>query len=129
MSSIITITRLLNETRCYEEIRKLRWSDKVTCPYCQSTLIVKKGYHTKQKARQRYQCTACAKRFDDLTETVFAGHHQPLTVWILCLYLMGLNLSNAQISKELDLNQSDTHEMCKMLREMIDKKKSSHSKR
>jgi hypothetical protein len=32
---------------------------------------------------------------DDLTDTIFAGHHQPLKVWILCLYFMGLNLSHS----------------------------------
>ncbi len=47
------------------------------------------------------------KRFDDLTGTVFSGHHQPLKVWILCLYFMGLNLSNIQIAQELDLNRTD----------------------
>jgi hypothetical protein len=25
-----------------------------------------------------------------LSGTIFAGHHQPLQVWILCLYLMGV---------------------------------------
>jgi transposase-like protein len=45
MSNIITITSLLNEARCHEEVRKLRWPDKITCPHCQSTDIVKKGYH------------------------------------------------------------------------------------
>jgi hypothetical protein len=25
-----------------------------------------------------------------LSETVLGGHHQPLSVWILCLYFMGL---------------------------------------
>ena len=34
----------------------------------------------------------------------FAGHHQPLRVWILRLYFMGLNLSNSQIAKELELD-------------------------
>ena len=29
-----------------------------------------------------------------MTGTVLAGHRQPLRVWVLCLYLMGLNLSN-----------------------------------
>ena len=32
--------------------------------------------------------------FHDLTGTVLAGHHQPLRVWVLCLYFLGLNLSN-----------------------------------
>ncbi len=37
-------------------------------------------------------------RRDDSSGTVFEEHHQPLEVWILCLYLMGLNLSNQQRS-------------------------------
>lgn len=40
-----------------------------------------------------------------MTGTLFAGHHQPLWVWIICLYFMGLNLSSLQIAKELDMVQ------------------------
>jgi hypothetical protein len=46
-----------------------------------------------------------------VTDTIFAGHHQPLKVWILCLYFMGLNLSNEQIAQELALNGSDVQQM------------------
>ena len=59
---------------------------------------------------------------NDLTDTVFAGHHQPLKVWILCLYFMGLNLSNEQIAHELALNGSDVQQMTAQLREGIVKK-------
>ncbi len=52
----------------------------------------------------------------------FSGHHQPLKVWILCLYFMGLNLSNSQIAQELDLNRTDAQEMTTQLREGIVKK-------
>ena len=55
-------------------------------------------------------------RFDDLTGTVLAGHHQPLRVWVLCLYLMGLNLSNQQIALELGLSGSDVQLMTEQLR-------------
>jgi hypothetical protein len=54
-----------------------------------------------------------------LTHTIFAGHHQSLRIWILCLYLMGLNLSNAQIAQELDLNKDDVHQMTTQLRQGI----------
>jgi len=57
-----------------------------------------------------------------LTDTIFAGHHQPLKVWVLCLYFMGLNVSNEQISKELDVNLSDVQQMTTQLREGIVKK-------
>src|SRR4051794_2925800 len=40
----------------------------------------------------------------------------PLRVWVLCLYLMGLNLSNRQIAQELDLGVSDVQAMTKALR-------------
>ena len=123
MTTIITITSLISESRCYEEIRNLRWSLGFICPHCQSEHVIKKGHHTNQTARQRYQCKACLKRFDDLTGTVLAGHHQAVTVWVLCLYFMGLNLSNSQIAEELDLNLSDTHQMCSTLRSMVDEKK------
>src|SRR2546421_13003601 len=60
-----------------------------------------------EPARQRYECHDCDKRFDDLTDTIFAGHHQPLKEWVLCLYFMGLNLSNEQIAHEFCINESD----------------------
>jgi len=55
-------------------------------------------------------------RFDDLTGTVLAGHHQPLRVWVLCLYFMGLNLSNRQVAGELGLAVSDVQAMTEQLR-------------
>src|SRR3712207_2051930 len=54
--------------------------------------VVRDGFEGTQAHRQRYRCKACAGRFDDLTGTVLAGHHQPLRVWVLRLYFMGLNL-------------------------------------
>jgi len=71
--------------------------------------------HQRQLKRQRYHCKACRSDFDDLTNTVFA-HHQPLRKWILCLYLMGLNLSNEQIAEELDLNKDAVYQMTTQLR-------------
>ena len=47
---------------------------------------------------------------------VLAGHHQPLRVWVLYLYFMGLNLSNRQIALELGLDGSDVQIMTEHLR-------------
>ena len=52
-----------------------------------------------------------------MTGTILAGHHQPLRAWVLCLYFMGLNLSNQQIARELSLNDDDVHNMASHLRE------------
>jgi len=58
---------------------------------------------------------------------VFAGHHQPLKIWILCLYFMGLNLSNEQIAQELGLNKDDVYQMTTQLREDVKVKKNLKS--
>lgn len=116
---MINIKHLVSDDQCYQFIRQRRWPEGVSCPHCQSQLVENNGRHQKQTARKRYRCQACYKRFDDLTMTVFSGHHQPLKVWILCLYFMGLNLSNQQIAQELDLNKDDVQKMTSLLRESI----------
>ena len=92
----INITNLIDDVQCYQTVRELRWPDGIACPSCASQHIIKRGFDDTESARQRYECHDCDKRFDDLTDTIFAGHHQPLKVWVLCLYFMGLNLSNEQ---------------------------------
>jgi transposase-like protein len=78
--------------------------------------VIRHGCDDSQPHRQRYRCKGCARRFDDLTGTVLAGQHQPLRVWVLCLYLMGLNLSTRQIAQELGLNGLDVQAMTEQLR-------------
>src|ERR687885_808120 len=87
-TSLVTLSSLIDDAKCYALVR-----------------------------RQRYRCKACAARFDDLTGTVLAGHHQPLRVWGLCLYLMGLNLSDRQIARELGLSPSEVQAMTEQLRQ------------
>jgi transposase-like protein len=116
---MLNILNLIDDLKCFETVRSLRWPDGVSCPHCASSQVIHKGCDDTQPARQRYACSTCQRRFDDLTGTIFAGHHQPLRVWILCLYFMGMNISNEQISKELDLNHDDTQKMTSQLREGI----------
>jgi transposase-like protein len=120
----IQLKHLLDDRKCYETIRQLRWPEGTKCPGCGSSEIKKRGFHSRQAYRQRYVCHACHQQFDDLTDTIFEGHHQPLHTWILCLYLMGLNLSNEQIAQELDLPGGDAQAMTSQLRAGIVAKKS-----
>ena len=120
---MVNIQNLIDDRKCYETVRQLRWPQGVTCPHCDSLRVTKQGHDTTQPERQRYRCEACQKLFDDLTGTVFAGHHQPLRVWILCLYFMGLNLSNEQIGHELNLDPDDAQKMTSQLREGIVQRK------
>src|SRR3954447_11202254 len=115
-SDLVNLSGLLDDAKCFALVRQHRWPDGVRCPGCDSLMVIRDGCDDTQRARQRYRCKACARRFDDLTGTVLAGHHQPLRVWVLCLYFMGLNLSNRQIAQELGLNGSDVQVMTEQLR-------------
>src|SRR5262252_3381736 len=107
----VNITNLIDDVQCYQTVRDLRWPDGINCPSCESKQVIKHGFDDTEPARQRYECTDCHTRFDDLMDTIFAGHHQPLKVWVLCLYFMGLNLSNEQIAQELDVHCGDVQQM------------------
>ena len=117
VSDLVNLSALLDEAKCFALVRQHRWPQGARCPGCDSAAVVRNGHDETQPHRQRYLCKACKQRFDDLTDTVLAGHHQPLRVWVLCLYLMGLNLSNRQIADELGLNLSDVQAMTEHLRD------------
>ena len=113
---LVNLASLIDDGKCFALVRQHRWSEGVRCPGCGSATVVRHGSDDTQPHRQRYRCKACVGRFDDLTGTVLAGHHQPLRVWVLCLYFMGLNLSNRQIAEELGLSGSDVQLMTEQLR-------------
>lgn len=112
----LRLQSLIDDERCYEAVRQLRWRNGIKCPHCESKSIIKRGRDDTAASRQRYECKECGKRFDDLTNTVFSGHHQPLKVWVIFLYFLGLNLSTRQIAQELNLNKDDAQRMAEILR-------------
>ena len=120
---MVNIQALISDARCFETVRALRWPDGVRCPECGSAAVTKDGHDDTQPERQRYRCQGCRKRSDDLSGTAFAGHHQPLRAWVLCLYFMGLNLSNEQIAQELGIDPDDAQVMASQLREGIVERK------
>ena len=113
---MVNLSGLLDDAKCFALVRQLRWPEGVRCPGCGRDAVIRDGCDDTQRYRQRYRCKTCAGRFDDLSGTVLARHHQPLRVWVLCLYLMGLNLSNRQIALELGLSPSDAQAMTEHLR-------------
>ena len=115
-ADLVNLSALIDDARCFALVRQHRWPEGMRCPGCGGGAVVRDGYDDTQPHRQRYRCKACAGRFDDLTGTALAGRHQPLRVWVLCLYFMGLNLSNRQIARELGLDGSDVQAMTEQLR-------------
>ena len=117
MPALVNLPSLIDDARCFELVRQHRWPEGVRCSRCGGARIARDGRDDAQPHRQRYRCAACHARFDDLTGTVLAGRHRPLRLWVLCLYLMGLNLSNRRIARELDLGVSDVQAMTEALRQ------------
>jgi transposase-like protein len=115
----VNIHGLIDNAKCYEMVRELRWKGTIECPHCHATEVVKNGRNETQPERQHYLCRMCNRFFDDLTNTVFSGSHHPLSIWMLCLYFMGLNLSNRQIAAELEMNENTIQEMTTTLRSGI----------
>src|SRR3954452_3582262 len=117
MTALVNLPSLIDDARCFELARRHRWPEGVRCPRCGGAAIARDGRDDVQPCRQRYRCAGCGTRFDDLTGTVPAGRRRPLRLWVLCLYLMGLNLSDRRIARELDLGVSDVQAMTEALRQ------------
>src|SRR5690242_11927747 len=115
--TLVNLSSLVDGAKCYELVRQHRRPEGARCPGCGSASVARHGRDETQPRRQRYRCAACGARFDDLTGTALAGHRRPLRVRVLCLYLMGLNLSKRQIARELALSQPDVQLMTGRLRQ------------
>ena len=122
-AQLVRIEGLIDDAKCFESVRRVRWPKGVHCAHCGSAEVIRHGHDESQPQRQRYRCKSCRTCFDDLSGTVFEGHHQPLRIWILCLYFMGLNLSNRQIAAELDLNKDDVQQMTRTLRRGVESRR------
>jgi hypothetical protein len=102
---LVHILGITDDAKCFEMVRRLRWPEGTRCPHGDSAQVVKQGRDDIESQRQRYERRAWGRRYDDLTDTIFAGHHQPLRIWVLVLYFMGLNLSHERWCPGLIVNR------------------------
>ena len=72
LSSLVNLSSLIDDAKCYELVRQHRWPEGVRCPHCDSASVTRHGHDDTQRHRQRYRCKQCQSRFDDLTGTVLA---------------------------------------------------------
>ncbi len=49
---LIKIQELIDDAKCDETIRTLRWPKGVHCPHCGFHWVTKRGFHTNQPSRQ-----------------------------------------------------------------------------
>ena len=120
----LNILRIVSQHECFSFVRNLSWPDDlIKCIKCNSLDVIKNGHRDTEPEKQRYYCKSCHMHFDNLSGTIFEGHYKPLKVCVVCSYLMGLNLSNAQIGLELDISESEIYQMTNKLRGGINEKK------
>ena len=72
-TSLVSLSSLIDDAKCYELIRQHRWPDGVRCPRCEDVSVARHGRDDTQPQRQRYRCTGCGSRFDDLTAPFWLG--------------------------------------------------------
>lgn len=111
-----------DDSTWYQTVREMRWPTGVIGPKCAAAHVLKQGRDHTPPFRQKYLCKHGSSHFDDLTDTSFAGHHQSLCMWILCLYFLGLTLAKQQMAHEFDLHTEDVQQLTTQLREGIVKK-------
>jgi hypothetical protein len=55
-----SLQSLIDNAKCFETVRALRWPNGVCCPRCESFEVPKQGRDDMQPQRQRYLCQYCA---------------------------------------------------------------------
>src|SRR3712207_9104433 len=75
---LVNLSSLIDDAKCFDLVRQHRWPNGVRCPTCGSADVTRHGRDDTQPDWQRYRCKGCEARFDDLTDTIFAGHHRRL---------------------------------------------------
>jgi len=64
---------LIDDAQCYQTSESCVGRTRCV-PSCESKKVIKRGFDDTELARQRYACHDCDTRFDDRTDTMFAGH-------------------------------------------------------
>ena len=121
---MIKITGVMSEEACYKKLRELKYPNgDLFCPGCLSSDCRETRKATPNAPNQQYCCKQCGGHFNDLTGPIFQSGNLPLTSWICCLYLMGLNKSNRQISQELGVSEKTAQNMTDKLRKEVEQNK------
>lgn len=68
-SSLINLSGLRDDAKCFAFVRQQRWPDGVRCPGGASDAVIRDGCDDTRPCRRCYPCKACGGRFDDLTGT------------------------------------------------------------
>src|SRR5713226_7815391 len=98
MNLVELMESLSDESKCRAYIEKLRWSDGIVCPRCQSAKIYR------LENRPLLLCASCEHQFSVTVDTIFHDTHLPLEKWFLATFLLcesKKGMSACQIQRSL----------------------------
>jgi len=109
---------LLDEERCVELLRDIRWPDgTIVCPRCDSSNT---KYFSKYKEHyNRWKCNNCERTFNEKTESIFAETKLPITKWFYAIALMRNKSSNSNLANELHVDQNTASRIGNLVRGSI----------
>jgi hypothetical protein len=62
MDSLVNLQFLVDDARCFETVRRLRWPEGVRCPICESDKVARHGHDERQPE------PACCTEEEDVKE-------------------------------------------------------------
>ena len=89
-----------DEVWCYEVLRRVRWPEGMTCPFCKANRVTPHS-RFESTPRRRYLCLGCRRTFTDLTGTPLARSHVAMTTWFRCLRRIEEVGSTAELARDL----------------------------
>jgi hypothetical protein len=101
---------LCNENYYISLLEKLRWNDKVKCPFCHSDDL----YDLHQThGNDKWKCAnrKCANKFNVKIGTIYQGSKLPMAKWVAAMYLYfkDPSISSMNVARELDCTQKTSH--------------------
>ncbi len=108
-----------DENICWNYLEKLRWNEKIVCPFCGSEKYYKfKNSHT-------YKCADCLKKYNAKSGTIFENTKIPLSKWFVSIYIATSHkkgISSLQLSKDIGVTQKTAWFILHRIREMLREK-------
>lgn len=104
---------LPSEWKCVQVLISLRWKNKMTCIFCNSSHIKKNGI--RQKFYHKYMCLDCKKSFNEKTGTVFENSKIPVCEWIYIGKELKRGISINKITSELGRKYDHIHRIAKKI--------------
>ncbi|MDI6704602.1 MAG: hypothetical protein QME40_08040, partial [bacterium] len=103
---------------------KKRWpGGKVTCIYCGSSNIIRKGPY--QKYLSGYLCKECSERqrkyvtFNDKTGTIYDGAQLSMSQWAQIKFLISLKQNTSEIANVMELPYQRVQRAVKLIQGSI----------